>query len=138
METRKAKALANYLDIDLDEVEESSYDSDVFDADGCEYMVLTSKEATEKAKDYIRDSLWAFNADFLIGFTDLPYDAKEMISDYQEKHSEDANEAVFSLVEKRFKDLVRDAILTDGRGHFLSQYDGEEIEENDYYIYRTN
>lgn len=40
------------------------------------------------------------------------------------------------------KDFVDDAISTDGRGHFLSSYDGEEHEETVngryYFIYRTN
>jgi hypothetical protein len=31
---------------------------------------------------------------------------------------------------------MKDAISTDGRGHFISSYDGEENEQGDYYIYR--
>jgi hypothetical protein len=38
--------------------------------------------------------------------------------------------------------LVEDAISADGRGHFLSSYDGDENEETvngqTFYIYRTN
>jgi hypothetical protein len=35
-------------------------------------------------------------------------------------------------------EFIQDAIDSDGRGHFLSYYDGEETEINDYYIYRIN
>lgn len=33
---------------------------------------------------------------------------------------------------------VADAIRCDGRGHFLSQYDGEEVEAGEFFIYRLN
>jgi hypothetical protein len=53
----------------------------------------------------------------------------------------DSNEAVKSLI-KDFDHFVDDAVLSDGRGHFLSSYDGCEhevnIKNNYYYIYRTN
>ena len=35
-------------------------------------------------------------------------------------------------------EFIEDAISSDGRGHFLSPYDGEENEEGDYFIYRIN
>ncbi len=54
---------------------------------------------------------------------------------------EGSNEAVKSLI-KDFDHFVDDAVLSDGRGHFLSSYDGCEhevnIKGNYYYIYRTN
>jgi hypothetical protein len=41
---------------------------------------------------------------------------------------------------KDMDDFVDDAIGADGRGHFLSHYDGNEVEdrESGLYIYRTN
>ena len=34
--------------------------------DGKEYLVLTADEADAKAEDYIKSSLWAFNANFIL------------------------------------------------------------------------
>ncbi len=44
---------------------ELEYD-DSYDAD---YLVLTDSEAEEKAEEYIKESLWAFNASFLSNVT---------------------------------------------------------------------
>jgi hypothetical protein len=54
---------------------------------------------------------------------------------------EDANELVKAVI-RDIDHFVKDAILSDGRGHFLSSYDGEENEIEHkkvmFYIYRTN
>ena len=42
----------SYIDLDGANVNES-------------YMVLTDEEADEKVKEYIKDSVWAFNSSFL-------------------------------------------------------------------------
>lgn len=34
--------------------------------DGSEFLVLTDDEADEKAKEYIKETLWAFNAGFIL------------------------------------------------------------------------
>jgi len=133
----KLEALAEYLDIEEEDME-IVWGGEAVEADGGEYRVFTDSEADRACRSYIRDTLWAFNADFLIGFTNLPNDAVEMISNFQESKAEDSNEAIYSLVEDKFNSLVKDAILSDGRGHFLSPYDGEEIEEGDFFIYRYN
>ena len=39
---------------------------------------------------------------------------------------------------KNFDDFVEDAVRADGRGHFLAGYDGNENEQGDFYLYRTN
>ncbi len=53
---------------------------------------------------------------------------------------ERSNDAVLSLVERTcgLDDFVEDAVSADGRGHFLSHYDGEENEQGEYFIYRLN
>jgi hypothetical protein len=55
----------------------------------------------------------------------------------QGKLCESARPIVEALIED-MDHFVSDAICADGRGHFLSQYDGEENEEGEFYIYRTN
>lgn len=139
----RMEALAKHLGIELDEGEtledyitEDSYTDNEFDAEGNTYLVLTDDEADDAAREYIADSLWAFNADFLSGNTGLP---SEVFEGMQEQ-CEGANETFRTLVDKcgDFSRLVSDAIASDGRGHFLNTYDGHEWEEGDYFIYRTN
>lgn len=170
----RADALAKFLDVDMEEVEESSYSDADFEADGGEYMVLTDDEADEKAADYIKDSLWAFNASFIqyhmddiavinyIGgdltieadpddedSEDYEMSVEEWFSEMSEfgslegwikamqEKAEGANDA-FEKVIPDVQSLIHSAIDADGRGHFLSSYDGEENEEGKFYIYRTN
>lgn len=150
-------ALAQYLEIGPEDISESRYDETLFDVGSEQYLVLSDDEATEKAKEYIKDSVWAFNSSFLAGFCDLP---EEVFKALQEG-CENSNDAVLSLIEKSgdFDDFADQAISSDGRGHFLNTYDGEENEHSldtenmseeelkdwnengepeTYYIYRIN
>jgi hypothetical protein len=123
----------------------SEYDENTFAIHDREYKLLTEEEADAAAEEYIKDSLWAFNADFILdhcalenGYTDAHVEALKKM---QEALCEDANcliECMLGANSDTIADFVRDAIQADGRGHFLSQYDGEESSFNDYYIYRTN
>ncbi len=127
------------------ELEADDYDED--------YMVLTDEEADEKAADYIKDSLWAFNASFLSNETGYPIEVFESLQDKYES----GNDAVEALIDSQKSDtdmegFIEAAISADGRGHFLSSYDGNENEETvsgitceetgedntTFYIYRTN
>jgi hypothetical protein len=138
----KSEAFSAYIGCEVQETREDN----VFEPleEPGEYLVLTDEEADEKAKEYIRDSLWAFNVDFLMNFCDALDEpsARKAFSKMQEKLCEGANELVYALVKERFDEFVQDAIQCDGRGHFLSHYDGEEneIKHNDvwYFIYRVN
>lgn len=166
-------ALAEYLDIDPEEVEQNSWGG--YAAEGGEYEVLTDDEADDMVKQYIQDSVWAFNSWFLeshmsmenvnnyFGFETTYYDEDEdeevEIGDEdevfymhmgqsftewleeQQQGAENANDTFYNLIDD-FDSFVDDAVRADGRGHFLSGYDGEEGEEQVngtwYYIYRTN
>jgi hypothetical protein len=136
-ETKKTLALAKYLDEDIDSISESSHDDCLFEVGSREYLVLTDDEADERAADYIKDSLWAFNSSFLASYCDMP---EEMFKAVQDK-CESSNDAVLQCVERAdggLKGFIEEAVAADGRGHFMSSYDGEENEEGDYFIYRTN
>jgi hypothetical protein len=108
------------------------------------YMVLTDDEANDKAGDYIKDSLWAFNPSFLSGETGIDSSVFEAIQ--SNGKCEDNNDAVASCINDMWS-FVESAISADGRGHFLNTYDGDESEinvkdysgENQYYyVYRIN
>ena len=135
----KIEALAEFLNCETDEILESSYDSNTFEFGSQEYLVLTDEEADEKAKDYILDSIWAFNTEFIAGHTIANFDERAIKSlrKMQGELCEDANELIKSMIND-LDHFVEDAISCDGRGHFISSYDGEENEQDEYFIYRTN
>lgn len=131
--TEKIDALAAYLDIDPEDIE-LDYDM-MFDADGAAYLVCTDEEADDYAADYIKESLWTFNVGFIIDHSNLPYEAEEMITSFCAEACEDANETIGAMITD-IDEFIEDAIDADGRGHFLNNFDGEEGEEGEYFIYR--
>jgi len=138
LDNPRIKALAKYLELTKEEEKEIYYESyDIYCFGNQEYLVLTDDEADEKVAEYIKDSVWAFNPSFLSSHSDIDEGVFKLLQD----KCESANEAVLKLI-KDFDKFVEDAVATDGRGHFLSSYDGEENDhEHDnetYYIYQTN
>lgn len=117
---------------------------------GNEYLILTDIEADDRAGEEIKQSLWAFNPDFILAHTNLDYKGFQYaalikcIGALQEKLGESANDTIKLLIIGDLDDFINDAIKADGRGHFLSYYDGVEHEILDpdthkyYYIYRIN
>ena len=107
-----------------------------------DYLVLTDEEADEKAKEYILDSVWAFNYSFLCAHSGAIAEIPE--KEYIEmagKLCESFNKAVLAMIPDK-EHFIKDAIMADGRGHFLSPYDGNENEikvgKEYYFIYRQN
>ncbi len=110
-----------------------------------EYKVLTDDEADEEAKENILTSLWAFDANFILQHTEFYNNSSqaedkafmEGLYQLQSTLCESANSIVKALITD-IDNFVDDAVLTNGRGHFISYYDGIENELNDLYIYRIN
>lgn len=149
----RIKALAESIEEDPENIEDEG--DNRFSVGKREYLILTDDEANDEAELYIRESLWAFNASFLVGCMDLPWEAEEMIESFCSEKCEDANDTILALVEKSeggLEELVSSAISADGRGHFINSYDGNEDEVHQlisgtpgddaeyewYYIYRMN
>lgn len=135
----KLLALAKYLDVNPSELSESSYDESLIELGNQEYLVLTDSEADERCAGNIKESLWAFNASFIIEHSraDWSQELEKSIQETQIKLCESANSFVEALIDD-LNAFIQDAISADGRGHFLSSYDGEENEQNEYFIYRQN
>ena len=121
------------------------YEIDEIDGDNEKdnYIVLTDDEANEKAKEYILDSVWAFNADFIIDHAsalDHSPASYKIVEAIREQY-ESGNDAMLKLIDND-DEFIEDAISADGRGHFLNTYDGNENEETvcgqTFYIYRMN
>ena len=61
----KERALAEFLGVEENEVKENSWGTySTISSD--EYLVLTDDEANEEVYKAIENSLWAFNAEFII------------------------------------------------------------------------
>lgn len=132
-------ALAKYLDEPIEDIEEASYacySAPTFDVGNRQYLVCTDEEADAAVTESIRESVWAFNPSFLSSMTDVPKEAFSSLVD----QCESGNDWVLRLIEKTcgLEAFVDAAVSADGRGHFLSSYDGEENEQSGFYIYRVN
>jgi hypothetical protein len=101
-----------------------------------EYLVLTDEEADDWTKDNIRQSLWAFNTEFIVEY--CPTFISASMIDALKKGYENANEDLEKIIEvgKGMDKFVEEAIGMDGRGHFLNGYDGNEHEVDEYFIYQ--
>jgi hypothetical protein len=134
------RALCAYLDCEPGDLDRESYDHyglALYSQGSREYAIGTDSECDKAAAEYIKDSAWAFNSSFLASFTDLP----EEVFTALQPQCESSNDAVLALIERGdggLESFVEDAIGADGRGHFMSSYDGEENEEGEFYIYRIN
>ena len=135
VDTIKQILLSYYLEVDFDDI---TSNRDYFEYGNNDYYVLTDEEADERAKEYIMDSMWAFNPDFIIShsskldYNNSVYNALQSIQEL----CESGNDIVLALIDD-IDDFVDEAIALDGRGHFISSYDGEEVEFEDYYIYKN-
>lgn len=121
-----AIALANSANCEL------HYGLPVLLIDDDEYAVANGdEEANKAAKEYIEETLCYFNPDFLAEHSNMP----ESVFSHLASTGFDDNEA-YKCIIHNIDDFVDDAINADGRGHFLSSYDGEEVEIDGYFLYR--
>ena len=134
--TNKERALREFLN--LDKAQKIEFENDCFRTEGTgeEYLVLTDEEADQIAGDYIKESVWAFRADFLLGY--LPEGMTTEAIEAIQENCESANSPILAMIGYRLEDFIQDAIASDGRGHFISTYDGNENEQGNFFIYRTN
>jgi hypothetical protein len=98
-----------------------------------EYLVLNEIEAQTRCEGDIKQSVWAFVPSFLSFHTDIDED---IIKSVQE-HCESSNNMLLNSI-KDIEKFINEAVASDGRGHFISCYDGYEHEENNLFIYRLN
>lgn len=134
MKMNKIQALAKYLHVDPASIRTVYWDDQTFNVDGDEYLVLTDDEADARLRADIRESVWAFNLDFIAEHSSVCSANRkafaELVKIAQEKLCESANDLFLSLIDD-FDEFAADAKAIDGRGHFLATYDGNEIELGD-------
>ena len=134
---KKERVIAEFLGCEIEDLTEKNYNCYGLPIYS-DYAIGTDEEADEAAREYIQDSLWAFNASFIIGECNLDYSLEDMITNWQQEKCESANDGIRSLIDNScgIDEFVNSAISADGRGHFLATYDGNEIEQDGFYIYR--
>jgi len=139
-------AASEILECDTEEIIKEKYDYyglDVYSYRGEEYAIGLESEVDEAVKSYIRDSLWTFRAEMILAHSKAGTSPKTIkaLQEMQAKLCEDANEIVYCII-KDIDAFIEDVVNADGRGAFLSPYDGEEheIEINGitFYCYRLN
>lgn len=145
----KIEVLSMYLECEEDEISEG-YEEYTFEYGRQKYLVCTEEEADKRCEDYILDTLWAFNTSFIMNYIDTrtDYDDKSLrkcLVALQEL-CEYSNYLIKLLVGNRIDEFIENAINLDGRGHYLSPFDGVEKEYSvftdegtiTYYIYRID
>jgi hypothetical protein len=138
------EAVADQIGCDPDELTLESYAHyglEVFSNGSQEYAVGTDSEADKACKEYIKDIAYAFRSSFICEYCNLPQELAEALEAMQSKKCEGANDSILALIEKTEGGLdgfVEETISANGRGHFLSSYDGEENERGGFFIYRVN
>jgi hypothetical protein len=95
--------------------------------DSGDYSLLTDSEADARTREHILDSVWAFKASFIAAHARDGV-TEEVIQSIQANDKCESNNPVILALIKDVDAFVDDAIRSDGRGQFLSSYDGEEIE----------
>lgn len=105
----------------------------VYRIDGREYAVGTDKQATRAALACAEGTLWAFNTAFIARYVPALDDdrARAAVGEMQARLCEDAGPIIAALLGRRKREMLRAAIDEDGRGHFLAQYDGAEVDGED-------
>ena len=132
--------LNDYEETEHGKITENQYEENCFECDGAEFLVLTDDEAREKAYEYINNSVWAFQSEFIHKHSIFQgYDKENELKVIEAISSlyENGNEPMKCIIHN-FENFVSDAIAQDGQGHFLAMYDSEEYEEDGFYIYRIN
>ncbi len=143
--TIQVKALAQFLkeqgDFTAKDDEQDIIDTCQKYIDDGDYLVLTDDEADKIAKNYIKETVWAFNKSFLNCHSEAISEIDDKYFAKLQEGCESVNKAIWAMIDDK-EHFIKDAILADGRGHFLSTYDGEEnetkVDGEWFYIYRTN
>ncbi len=146
---KKAVALAKYLKVDVSEIEKQHQ---YYNIGKDEWVVYTKSEADKEALEYVLDllddiGLEAFDNKFKKKILTMKFvksskkaDGKELLDFYDE----DPDMVEDELVEKGIIDLdkiAKEMVKEDGRGGFLSPYDGKEIKLSGgllAYLYDSN
>ena len=136
----QVKQLSEYFEVDSDDIIELTYNTyGLINIDiGSETYVLAENydEAEEAAKEMLKDYFDEMPTGFSpwILCDNIP-NSISLLS-VEELIESNSNEIIKELVD--VEGLIDDCISFDGAAHQLAHYDGEEIEVEGMYLYRTD
>jgi len=94
-----------------------------------QWLFIGENQAVKKIKENERERVYTFNSFFIFHHL-KPILKDEMnrkdIREMQEIMQDRCNELIFCLIED-YDEFIEDAIKDDGKGHYLSHYDSEEL-----------
>lgn len=125
------------IDVDIDRTTMEHWGLPVIEIDGYEYAVAEDEEeAIKAAEEYIRETVWAFNAEYLLKYSDVPRSdgLVEALTKIQGELCEDSNELFYNLIQKNWDEFIEDAMDEEGLGHLLAPYDHTEQEISDLWF----
>ena len=137
----KKQILAEYLECIKSDIIKEEYDENLYSYGNQSYLILSEKQALRRCKEYILDSLWAFNSDFIVSQLNIYNEINTLTIedvDNLKELCENANPIIRNLIGENINNFINEAIATDGMGHFLASYDGVETIIDNKYIYRIN
>ena len=158
MGTSRKQALADYLEVDESDLVENGSFGGFNTKDGASYLVLDEDEARNQVAEEIKSTLddmglMAFTEsaremileNFVDGWEEDVDDSDEYedfedfgLSNFGKKWYNDDTVLAIAMNHLDFDAVVDFCIRNDGRGHFISYYDGEEGESGDWLIYRVD
>ena len=130
VESHKTIALSKFLD----GVVTTHVKGHVFMHADQEYLVFTDDEADDFVKERITDDIWLFNASTIAQFIKII--PAPGIKAMQDALGNECATILVELIGDRMDEFIYECTSTDGRGHFISGYDGEEYEQNGFFIYK--
>ena len=137
----RSAVLAEHLGADIDDIDTEAEEG-LYSHGMATFLVLTDDEADRAVTEHIKENLWAFRMSFMMGYFGDEFDdrTEEALQEVADTLCESANPIFRALVGDRLPDLAKDAIASDGRGHFLNNWDGNEdevwVDTEALYIYR--
>lgn len=140
LDNEQISEVQKYFQCEIEDIEH--VEDDTYMVEGQEYVICDDERADSLTADYIENIVWAFNPNFICNCIEgLSHSAmtglEEMIKNIQVAQCESANDSILKILGNNLEDLIAAAIQCDGRGHFLSSYDADEIEiTRDLYAYR--
>jgi hypothetical protein len=156
MEKAKKKALALFLGVKVSDLDVPPYTDSTWGYGRKEWQVLTDSEADKAVYEYCKENAWAFGHDLVSSFVarnTKNVHSGELATALEAVHKtglcETLNSLILALVghsDELLMEFAEEAVKWDGRGHFLSPYNGAEEEisctlwgkKHYFYAYRIN
>lgn len=131
--------ICEHFNVESDDVFDGNYDHyelKTLEIEGIEYAIAFDYDEAESAvSENIKNSVWCFTPWFIVDHISVDLLIEDI--EHIQTRYEGSNDAILALIDD-FDEFVQDAIGLDGIGHFLAQYDSEEVEVNDMFLYRID